>query len=371
MLLTETSVMGVWPATPNHKSTGETPVKYRQLGHTDIQVSALCLGTMTYGEQNSESEAHAQLDRAINAGINFIDTAEMYPVPPKAKTQGLTERHIGTWLARHGQRDRLVIATKVSGPADWLSYLRDGNPRLDRVNIEAALDKSLQRLQTDYIDIYQLHWPDRHTNYFGELGYRAAGSEEMTPILETLQILGDLKKAGKIRHIGVSNETPWGLMRYLSLAEEHDLPRAVSIQNPYNLLNRTFEIGLAEIAHRESCGLLAYSPLAFGVLSGKYLDGRHPPKARLTLFDRFIRYSNPQAVRVTQKYVALAKREGINPAQMALAYVTGRPFVTSNIIGATTLDQLDENIESIHITLSEEVLAEIETIHTQQPNPAP
>jgi aryl-alcohol dehydrogenase-like predicted oxidoreductase len=356
---------------PQTTSPGENPVKYRQLGHTDIKVSALCLGTMTYGEQNTESEAHAQLDRAMDAGINFIDTAEMYPVPPKAKTQGLTERHIGTWLARNAKRDRLIIATKVAGPADWLPYLRDGNPRLDRINIETAVDQSLQRLRTDYIDIYQLHWPDRNTNYFGELGYQQAASEQMTPILETLQILRDLVKAGKIRHIGVSNETPWGLMRYLSLAETHDLPRVVSIQNPYNLLNRTFEIGLAEIAHRESCGLLAYSPMAFGVLSGKYLNDRQPANARLTLFDRFIRYSNPEAKQATQQYVALAQRSGLNPAQMALAYVTSRPFVTSNIIGATTLAQLDENIESIHITLSEETLAGIEAIHTQQPNPAP
>jgi aryl-alcohol dehydrogenase-like predicted oxidoreductase len=346
-------------------------VKYRQIGTTDIKVSELCLGTMTFGEQNSESQAHAQLDRAVDAGINFIDTAEMYPVPPKAKTQGLTEHYIGTWLTRHAQRDRLVIATKVSGPADWLPYLRDGNPHLDRVNIKAAVDESLQRLQTDYIDIYQLHWPDRQTNYFGELGYRAAESEQMTPILETLQVLNDLIKAGKIRHIGVSNETPWGLMRYLDLAKAHDLPRVVSIQNPYSLLNRTFEIGLAEIAHRESCGLLAYSPLAFGALSGKYLNGQRPPNARLTLFDRFVRYSNPQAERATANYVALAKSAGLNPAQMALAYVTSRPFVTSNIIGATTLAQLNENIKSIDVNLTQEVLHEIETIHTEQPNPAP
>jgi aryl-alcohol dehydrogenase-like predicted oxidoreductase len=326
---------------------------------------------MTFGEQNSESEAHAQLDRAVDAGINFIDTAEMYPVPPKAKTQGLTERHIGTWLTRHPQRDRLVIATKVSGPADWLPYLRDGNTHLDRVNIEAAVDESLQRLRTDYIDIYQLHWPDRQTNYFGELGYRAAESEQMTPILETLEVLNDLIKAGKIRHIGVSNETPWGLMRYLELANAHDLPRVVSIQNPYSLLNRTFEISLAEIAHRESCGLLAYSPLAFGALSGKYLNGQRPPNARLTLFDRFVRYSNAQAERATENYVALAKRAGISPAQMALAYVTSRPFVTSNIIGATTLTQLNENIASVDVRLTEEVLHEIETIHIEQPNPAP
>ncbi|MBT2969123.1 MAG: NADP(H)-dependent aldo-keto reductase [gamma proteobacterium symbiont of Ctena orbiculata] len=346
-------------------------MKYRVLGHTDLKLSALCLGTMTYGEQNSEAEAHAQLDRAVDAGINFIDTAEMYPVPPKADTQGLTEHHIGTWLASRGHRDRLIIATKVAGPADWLSYLRDGNLHHDRVNIEAAVDQSLQRLQTDYIDIYQLHWPDRQTNYFGKLGYQAATEEQATPILETLQVLSELQRAGKIRHIGVSNETPWGVSQFLQLAEKHDLPRIVTIQNPYNLLNRTYEIGLAEISHREKCGLLAYSPMAFGTLSGKYLAGRKPDGARLTLFSRFDRYSSPQTLWATEEYVALARRQGLKPAQMALAFVTSRPFVTSNIIGATTLAQLDENIESIDISLSPEVLQEIETIHKRQPNPAP
>ncbi|MES9991710.1 MAG: NADP(H)-dependent aldo-keto reductase [Candidatus Thiodiazotropha sp.] len=344
---------------------------YRPLAHTDLKLSALCLGTMTYGEQNSEAEAHAQLDRAVDAGINFIDTAEMYPVPPMAQTQGLTEHHIGTWLANRGQRDRLIIATKVAGPANWLPYLRDGNLHHDRANIESAVDQSLQRLQTDYIDIYQLHWPDRQTNYFGKLGYQAAKEEQATPILETLQVLNDLQKRGKIRHLGVSNETPWGISQYLHLAEKHDLPRIVSIQNPYNLLNRTFEVGLAEISHREQCGLLAYSPLAFGMLSGKYLDDQRPEAARLTLFSRFDRYSNPQSLWATQEYVALAQRHGLKPAQMALAFVTSRPFVTSNIIGATTLAQLDENIESLAITLSPEVLQEIEAIHQQQPNPAP
>ncbi|MCU7803368.1 MAG: NADP(H)-dependent aldo-keto reductase [Candidatus Thiodiazotropha sp. (ex Lucinoma annulata)] len=344
---------------------------YRPLGQTDIEVSALCLGTMTYGEQNSETEAHKQLDQAFDAGINLIDTAEMYPVPPRAETQGLTERHIGTWLANRGRRDRVILATKVAGPGEWLNYIRDGNLHLDKSNIETALEQSLQRLQTDYIDIYQLHWPDRHTNYFGELGYRPDEEEQTTPILETLQVLSDLIKAGKIRHIGVSNETPWGLMRYLQLAEELDLPRVVSIQNPYNLLNRTFEIGLAEIAHREACGLLAYSPMAFGVLSGKYLDGQQPSGARLTLFERFNRYSNPETDRATERYVALAREQDLNPAQMALAFVTSRPFVTSNIIGATTLAQLDQNIDSIHMTLSDETLQGIEAIHRQQPNPSP
>ncbi|MEW8627674.1 MAG: NADP(H)-dependent aldo-keto reductase [Candidatus Thiodiazotropha sp.] len=344
---------------------------YRSLGDSQIKVSALSLGTMTFGEQNSETEAHAQLDRAIDAGINIIDTAEMYPVPPKAKTQGETERHIGSWLARHGQRDKLVLATKVAGPADWLSYLRDGNLHLDRTNIEAALDQSLQRLQTDYIDIYQLHWPDRKTNYFGPLGYQHPKHEATTPIEETLEVLGDLKKAGKIRQIGVSNETPWGVMRYLQIAEQKGLPRVVSIQNPYNLLNRSFEIGLAEIAHRESCGLLAYSPMAFGVLSGKYLDGNKPSKARLTLFDRFTRYTNPQAGKATEKYVQLAREHGLDPGQMALAFVTSRPFVTSTIIGATTLQQLEMNLASIDLSLDREVLDGIEKIHTEQPNPSP
>jgi aryl-alcohol dehydrogenase-like predicted oxidoreductase len=344
---------------------------YRSLGFTDIDVSALCLGTMTFGEQNSESEAHAQLDRALAAGINFIDTAEMYPVPPRAQTQGLTERYIGSWLAERGGRERLIIASKVAGPADWLSYLRDGKPRLDRRNIEAALDSSLQRLRTDYIDIYQLHWPDRETNYFGKLGYSQPDEERCVPILETLEVLLDLVASGKIRHIGVSNETPWGLMKYLQLAEAHDLPRPVSIQNPYSLLNRSFEIGLAEISHRESCGLLAYSPMAFGVLSGKYLQRPWPAGARLTLFERFNRYSNPQAEWAAERYVALAREHALSPAQMALAWVTSRPFVTSTIIGATSLEQLEENLQSLQLTLTPAVIDGIEEIHQRQPNPSP
>jgi aryl-alcohol dehydrogenase-like predicted oxidoreductase len=344
---------------------------YRVLGRSGLKVSALCLGTMTFGEQNSETEAHDQLDRALAAGINFIDTAEMYPVPPRGETQGLTERHIGSWLARRGGRERLVLATKVVGPADSLGYLRDGKPRLNRTHIEAALNSSLQRLGTDYIDIYQLHWPDRETNFFGKLGYIHPEQDRSVPIEETLDVLQDLVIAGKIRHIGVSNETPWGLMRYLHLAQTQGLPRAVSIQNPYNLLNRTFEIGLAEIAHREACGLLAYSPMAFGVLSGKYLDGQRPANARVTRFSRFARYSNEQAETATRAYVELARRHGLSPAQMALAWVTSRPFVTSNIIGATTLEQLQENLSSLELQLPQEIVDEIEAIHQRQPNPAP
>jgi aryl-alcohol dehydrogenase-like predicted oxidoreductase len=346
-------------------------MRYATLGHTPIQVSSLCLGTMTFGEQNTEAEAHLQLDRAIDAGINFIDTAEMYPVPPRAETQGRTEHYIGSWLARGGQRDRLIIASKVAGAADWLPYLRDGRPRLDRRNIEAAVDMSLQRLRTDYIDLYQLHWPDRQTNFFGKLGYRMPTAEDSTPLHETLSILGDLVASGKVRHIGVSNETPWGLMKYLQLSEQYNLPRPVSIQNPYSLLNRTFEIGLAEIAHRETCGLLAYSPLGFGVLSGKYLGGARPAGARLTLFDRFDRYSNPQADQATQAYVELALEHGLDPAQMALAWVSAQSFVTSTIIGATDLQQLESNLQSLDLRLSQSIMEEIETIHRQQPNPCP
>lgn len=347
-------------------------MQYRQLGNTDIQVSAICLGTMTFGEQNSEAEGHAQLERALAAGVNFIDTAEMYPVPPRAETQGRTEQIIGNWLARRGRRDDIILATKVAGPGrDWLPYIRGGNNRLDRANIEAAVDASLQRLQTDYIDLYQLHWPDRETNFFGQLGYTPPSVDDSIPLLETLQVLGELVQAGKIRHVGVSNETPWGVMRYLALAEQHDLPRMVSIQNPYSLLNRSFEVGLAEIAHYEKVGLLAYSPLGFGVLTGKYLDGARPKGARLTRYENYTRYSSPQAQLATRAYVELAREHGLDPAQMALAFVISRPFTTAAIIGATNLDQLETDLASIDLQLSDEILAAIDEIHHQHPNPSP
>jgi aryl-alcohol dehydrogenase-like predicted oxidoreductase len=347
-------------------------MKYTTLGDSGIRVSRICLGTMTYGEQNTEAEAHEQLDYAFEQGVNFIDTAELYPVPPIAETQGRTEQYIGTWLQSRHHRDQVILATKVTGPGDWVDYFRDGRPRLDRKNIEAALDASLHRLQTDYIDLYQLHWPDRSTNFFGQLGYSHGSDDPDTvPIEETLKVLNDLVRAGKIRAIGVSNETPWGVMQYLELARRHEWPNVVSIQNPYNLLNRTFEIGLGEIADREGVGLLAYSPLAFGVLSGKYGDGARPTGARLTLFERFDRYSNPQAEDATAEYVALARAHGLDPAQMALAYVNSRPFLTSNIIGATTMAQLAANIASIDLDLPPEVLEGIEAIHTRQPNPSP
>ena len=346
---------------------------YRPLGRTPLTTSLIGLGTMTWGEQNSEVEAHAQIAQALDAGVNLIDAAEMYPVPPRAETQGRTETILGTWLARNrSRRDDLIIATKVSGRADWLPWIRDGQTRLTRSQITAALDASLGRLQTDYIDLYQLHWPDRETNFFGRLGYERSESEAATtPLLETLSTLDDLVRAGKIRQIGVSNETPWGLMRFLEISERLGLARMASIQNPYNLLNRTFEVGLAEIAHREDVPLLAYSPLAFGVLSGKYLDGARPPAGRLTRFERFQRYTNPQAEAATAAYVELARSHGLEPAQMALAYVLSRPFVSSALIGATTTAQLASNLAAGEIRLPDALIAEIEAIHREHPNPAP
>lgn len=345
-------------------------MRYTTLGRTDIKVSRICLGTMTWGQQNSESEAHAQLDRALAAGINFIDTAELYPVPPKAETQGRTEAYIGSWLQQRGCRDQVVLASKVTGPAERAQHIRT-NLRLDRHNIEAAIDTSLQRLRTDYLDLYQLHWPDRPANYFGQLGYTHSADEQPIPIEETLTVMGDLVRAGKVRQVGISNETPWGAMEYLRVAKELDLPRIVTIQNPYNLLNRSFEIGLAEIAHREDVGLMAYSPLAFGMLSGKYAAGAKPAGARLTLWSYFDRYANPQALAAAEAYVNLARTHELSPAQMALAYVNSRPFLTANIIGATDLAQLEENIASDEITLSEELLAGIDAIQKEHPNPAP
>ncbi len=345
-------------------------MEYRKLGNTDLDVSALCLGTMTFGEQNTPEQAFEQLDYAVAQGINFIDTAEMYPVPPMMATQGDTERIIGQWLGKRSDRDKLVIASKIAGPAEWLDYIRGGS-RFNQSQIGQAIDDSLQRLQTDYIDLYQLHWPDRNTNFFGQLGYKHNTNEESTPIEETLRALEDAVKAGKIRYIGLSNETPWGVMSFLKAAEQFDLPRVVSVQNPYNLLNRTYEVGLAEVSVREQVGLLAYSPLAFGVLSGKYLNGQRPEQARLTLFERFTRYTSLQAEDATQKYVEVAAKHDLSPSQMALAFVTSREFVTSNIIGATTMDQLKENIASAELSLSDEVLKDIEAVHSANTNPCP
>ena len=344
---------------------------YRKLGNTGLEVSALCLGTMTYGKQNTQEEASSQLDLAVERGINFIDTAEMYPVPPEKETQGATETMIGNWLAARGRRDDLIIATKIAGPG--LGTVRDGKGDYSLDSIETAVDGSLQRLQTDVIDLYQLHWPARNSNFFGKLGF-APDADEADPVPEMLAVLESLQKmvdAGKIRYVGLSNESAWGTMKFLELAERHGLPRMVSVQNPYNLLNRSYEVGLAEVSHREQVSLLPYSPLAFGVLSGKYLGGERPENARLTLFDRFTRYTKDPGIRATEAYVDLAREHGLDPAQMALAWVTSRPFVTSNIIGATTMAQLQSDIDSADLVLSGEVLDAIEAIHAEAPNPCP
>ena len=346
-------------------------MEYNKLGQTDIEVSRICLGTMTWGEQNTEKEAHEQLDYAVESGINFIDVAEMYPVPPREETYGLTESYIGNWLSKRKDRDKIILASKVAAKAEWLPYIRGGQIKLDKKNIVQALEDSLRRLKTDYIDLYQMHWPDRDTNFFGKLAYYHAPEKDGIPIAETLAVLDELVKQGKIRAIGISNETPWGCAEYLRISREKELPRIVSIQNPYNLLNRTFEIGISEFSHREQVGLLAYSPLAFGALSGKYLDNQKPEGARLTLFERFNRYLNPQATKATEAYVNLAKKNDLDPSQMALSYVSSRPFLTSNIIGATSMEQLKMDIESINIELSDDVIKDIESIHEKIPNPAP
>lgn len=344
---------------------------YHRIPHSSLEVSQLGLGTMTFGEQNSEADAHQQLDYALSQGINLIDTAEMYPVPPRPETQGLTEKYIGSWLKKTGNRERIILASKVAGPVRGNDASIRPGQALDRKNIRAALDASLQRLNTDYIDLYQLHWPQRPANFFGRLGYEYTDENVPVTLLETLEALSEQVRAGKIRYIGVSNETPWGVMRYLQLAEKHDLPRIVSIQNPYSLLNRSFEVGLAEISQYEGVELLAYSSLAFGTLSGKYLNGRKPEGARNTLFSRFTRYSGEQSCLAIEAYVGLAEKHGLDPSQLALAFVRQQPFVASTLLGATSLEQLKINIDSQKLTLNEEIMAELEAIHRRFTYPAP
>lgn len=344
---------------------------YHRIPHSTLEVSQLGLGTMTFGEQNSEAEAHAQLDYAISQGINLIDTAEMYPVPPHPETQGLTEQYIGSWLKQRGCRDKIILASKVTGPVRGADTAIRPHQALDRKNIREALDASLKRLNTDYLDLYQLHWPQRQTNFFGKLGYQYSDTSANVTLLETLEALTEQVRAGKIRYIGVSNETAWGVMRYLHLAEKHELPRIVTIQNPYSLLNRSFEVGLAEISQHEGVELLAYSSLAFGTLSGKYLNGAKPAGARNTLFSRFTRYSSEQSQQAIAAYVALAKKHRLDPSQMALAYVRQQRFVASTLLGATTLEQLKINVESFNLTLNSEVSEQLEAIHRQFTYPAP
>ncbi|WP_218689205.1 aldo/keto reductase [Psychrobacter sp. BF1] len=346
-------------------------MQYQTLPQIDEKVSKICLGTMTWGQQNSESQAHEQMDVALSEGVNFWDTAEMYPSPPDKDKQGDTERFMGTWFAKTKQRDKVVLASKISP----MNFLRDGKTRFNAEHISSAIDGNLQRLQTDYIDIYQLHWPERQSNFFGQRGYSedmaAQSLDDLTPFLETIQALNDEIKKGRIRAYGLSNDTAWGLMSYLSQADKNGLIAPITVQNPYSLLNRLYEVAMAEISHRENVGLLAYSPLGFGVLSGKYLDGKRPAGARLTEYDRFDRYINEQAVSATVQYAKIAADAGLDMAQMALAFVNTRSFVTSNIIGATSIEQLKSNIDSVNITLSPEVLEAIEAVHARQPNPSP
>lgn len=345
---------------------------YRQLGNSSLTVSAIGLGTMTWGRQNTAEEGFAQMDYALEHGVNFFDTAEMYAVPSDKTTWSTTETIIGQWFARTGKRDDVILATKVAGPSRQMDHIR-GGPQLNHEHICAALDGSLKRLQTDVIDLYQIHWPGRASNFFGKLNYRA----EETPtaaedvIRTTLKTLKSLIQQGKIRYYGISNETPWGVMTYLRLAKELDMPAPVSIQNPYSLLNRSFEIGLAEMCHRENIGMLAYSPLAFGMLTGKYHQTTPPTNARLTLFENYTRYTGERARAAAGEYAQVARRFGLSPTELALQFVTQQPFVTSNLIGATNLEQLEENINSLQCTYNEEIAEAVEEVFSRYPNPAP
>ena len=346
-------------------------MKYKKLGGTDLKVSLICLGTMTWGEQNSQEEGFEQMDFALEKGVNFFDTAELYAIPPKAKTYGRTEEIIGDWFKIKKNRKKIILASKIAGPG--LKWIRGGGSQYSPKNIEEALHNSLKRLQTDYIDLYQLHWPERNTNYFGDLDYEHDVKEKSWNSFES--ILNTLKKfidQGKIRYIGLSNETPWGFSKYLEIAKEKNLPKVVSVQNPYSLVNRTYEVGMSEISIRERAGLLAYSPLAVGYLTGKYRNKKIPKNSRLDLFyENYPRYHNGRTYEAVDEYFKISEKYKISLSQLALAFVNSRDFVTSNIIGATTMEQLQENIDSINITLNENVMNEINLIHEKIPNPAP
>jgi len=344
---------------------------YTTLPYTDIEVSKICLGTMTWGNQNTEAEGHEQINYAIDKGVNFLDTAELYPIPAHKDRYAATEKIIGNWLKKNGNREDLVLASKIAGKAEMTKFIRTTG--FNRESIIEAVEGSLARLQTDYIDLYQLHWPDRSTNYFGQRGFKHDSSDHWKDnIHQVLETFRDLIREGKIKHVGISNETPWGTMRFLEESKVHTtLPRTITIQNPYSLLNRLFEVGMAEISLREQIGLLAYSPLGFGALSGKYLGNRLPEGSRLSLFPQYNRYHGDTAVEATKMYYDLAQANGLTLTQMALAFVNTRPFVTSTIIGATTMGQLEENIGSIAVDLSEDVVEKIEAIHNLIPNPAP
>lgn len=345
-------------------------MKYTTLPNTDIQVSKICLGTMTFGQQNTEAEGHAQMDYALEQGVNFFDTAEMYSVPARQETYGSTERILGTWFQKTGNRDKVVLASKIAGPNPNFTYMREKND-FSPASIQYALDKSLERLQTDYIDLYQLHWPERKTNFFGQRGFKVQDDAWEDNIHAVLETLNGFIQQGKIKHIGLSNETPWGIMRFLEESKYHNLPRIKTVQNPYSLLNRLYENGSAEIGIRENVGLLAYSPMAFGVLSGKFLTGEAHPNARINLFPQFSRYNSEQSAAATRLYHEIAQQNGLTLTQLALAFIEQQPFVTSTIIGATTMEQLKENIDTIYVTLSEELLQAIDGVQAKIPDPAP
>ncbi|MCH3883574.1 aldo/keto reductase [Tenacibaculum aquimarinum] len=346
-------------------------MKYTTLPNTDVKVSKICLGTMTWGNQNTEAEGHQQMDYALEQGVNFWDTAELYSVPATPETYGATEKIIGSWFKKTGNRDKVVLASKIAGGGDYTKHIRTGG--FSKQNIIDAVEGSLKRLQTDYIDLYQLHWPDRGVNCFGVRDYPYKYStKEAENHLEILETLQNLIQQGKIKHIGLSNETPWGTMKYMQTSEQHKLPRMSTIQNSYSLIHRGYEVGMSEVSMRENIGLLVYSPLAQGVLSGKYLDGNLPEGARGTLFPRFIaRYMTEGSLKAVVEYQKIAKKHGITLTELSLAFINQLPFVTSNIIGATKMSQLKENINSINIDLSDEILKEIEAVHSAMPNPAP
>lgn len=345
-------------------------MRYNKLGGSALEVSEVCLGTMTFGEQNTEVQAHQQLDYAFSRGVNFIDAAEMYPVPPRGETQGRTERYIGSWL-KNQSRDKLIVATKITSPGRGFAWVRGGPKAIDRVSVEQALNDSLQRLQTDYIDLYQIHWPDRYLPNFGDSFYDPSRERDCVPVEEQLEALAEVVRAGKVRYVGLSNESPWGVMQFLNIARARNLPLAASIQNAYSLVNRSYEWGLSEVTRREGIPLIPYSALAFGHLSGKYLGGAKPAGARLTLFPPFgQRYGKENLMPAVQAYVDLAQRHGLSPAAMALAFVRSRWFVASTIVGATTLEQLEQNIDAASTELDAAVLAQIDAIHLRYPNPA-
>ena len=345
-------------------------MKFKKLGNTDLDVSLICLGTMTWGTQNTEKDAFEQMDYSVSQGVNFFDTAEIYSVPPTSDSYGKTEVMIGNWFEKRKNRDKIILASKVAGPGcDWI---RGGGNNFDEKKIGEAIDGSLKRLKTDYIDLYQLHWPERSTNFFGRRDYSYNNKEgEWNSFENILDALGKYIKSGKIRYIGMSNETPYGLSRYLEISKNKGAPRMMSVQNPYSLVNRTYEIGMSEISIRQKCGLLVYYPLAAGALSGKYRNGEMPKNSRMALFKGWERHLNPLAMRAYDEYYKLAKDFNLTMVQLAQSFVNSRPFVTSNIIGATTMKQLKENIDSVNIDFTDEMMERVDKIHNENPNPSP